>query len=105
MTSRRQFIQAMVPLSTALLLTSCQTSKPLVQTAAAARFTSTGATVLDANEKTTQIHIKCPRCGYTTEMEIATPTADASYGQEWKCPRCGRRVKIIVELAKTPPQK
>ena len=98
MTSRRQFIQAMVPLSTALMLTSCQTSKPLVQTAAAARYTSTGATVLDANEKTTKIHIKCPRCGYTTEMEIPTPTADKPYVQEWKCPRCGRRVKITVEV-------
>ena len=96
MTSRRQFIHAMVPLSTALLLTSCQTSKPVVQTAAALRYTSAGAIVLDANDKTTKIFIKCPRCGYTTEMEIATPTIDKPFGLEWKCPRCGRRQKITV---------
>jgi len=38
-------------------------------------------------------------------MEIATPTADASYVQEWQCPRCGRRVKIIVERAKKEGKK
>lgn len=55
---------------------------------------------MDANEKTVKIFIKCPRCGYTTEMEIEKPTADKPYSKEWKCPICGCRVKITVEAEK-----
>jgi hypothetical protein len=100
MTSRRQFIQACIPLSAALVLSSCKTAEPPVPTEAASRFKATGATVIDADEKAVKIYIKCPRCGYTTQMEIEKPTADKPYSKEWKCPRCGCRVKITVEVEK-----
>ena len=100
MTSRRQFMQSLLPISAVVLLTSCQAEKPPAPTAAAARFKATGATVLDANAQKTKIWIKCARCGYTMEMEIDTPTVDKPYEMEWKCPRCGHRQKITVEVAK-----
>jgi DNA-directed RNA polymerase subunit RPC12/RpoP len=100
MTSRRDFIHALIPLSAALVLTSCKTAEPPIPTEAAAHFKATGATVVDADKETVKIHIKCPRCGYTTEMEIPKPTADKPYSKEWKCPRCGCRVKITVEVEK-----
>jgi len=98
MTSRRQFIQACVPLATVLVLSSCKTAEAPVPTEAAAHFKATGATVVDADATTVKIHIKCPRCGYATEKEIPKPTKDKPYSEEWKCPRCGCRVKITVEV-------
>ena len=100
MTSRRQFMHTLLPLSSVFLLAACQSKVPVAPTAAAARYKATGATVLDANAQKTKIWIKCPRCGYTTETEIDTPTADKPFEMEWKCPRCGRRQKITVEVAK-----
>ena len=82
------------------LLTSCQMDTPPLPNAAASRFKATGATVIDSNEKKTRIKIKCGRCGYTTEIEIDTPTTEKPYSQEWKCPRCGHKQKVIVEVAK-----
>lgn len=105
MTSRRQFIQSLVPLSTALLLTACQSAAPTAPTAAAARYKATGATVLDANAQKTKLWIKCTRCGYTTELEIDTPTTDKPFELEWRCPRCGHRQKITVSLADAPSQQ
>jgi hypothetical protein len=58
MTSRRQFIQACIPLSAALVLSSCKTAEAPIPTEAAARFKATGATVVDANEKTVKLFIK-----------------------------------------------
>lgn len=101
MTSRRLFMSSLLTLSAASLLTSCTADTPSVPNAAASRFTATGATVLDSNEKKTKIKIKCARCGYKMELEIDTPTADKPYSQEWKCPRCGHKQMIIIEVAKT----
>jgi len=99
MTSRRLFIGSLLTLSAVSLLTSCQTDTPSVPNEAASRFKATGAKVIDSNEKKTRIKIKCARCGYTTELEIDTPTADKPYSLEWKCPRCGHKQKIVVEVS------
>lgn len=102
MTSRRMFIGSMLTLAAvAPLLTSCETSSPAEKEMAArwaSLFKTEGATVIASDEKKTKIKIRCARCGYTTELEIDTPTADKPYSLEWKCPRCGHKQKIAVKV-------
>lgn len=112
MTSRRLFIGKMLTLVAAVpLLCSANNCCPSEKAgkkevkkeekaASAPKLTATGATLVECGEKKTKLAIKCAKCGFKTELEIDTPTADKPYSQEWKCPKCGHKQKITVEVAK-----
>jgi rRNA maturation protein Nop10 len=104
MTSRRTFIGSMLTLAAVPLLSNGQTcsaaAKKDAPAACAAKFTATGAAVVESNEKKTKIKITCPKCGKVAELEIDTPTADKPYALDWVCPKCGCKVKVSVVSAK-----
>jgi hypothetical protein len=109
MTSRRLFIGKILTLAAAVPLIcsaekaccpAAKEEKKEEKKACAPKLTATGATLVECGEKKTKICIKCTKCGFKAELEIATPTADAPYSLEWKCPKCGNKQKITVEVAK-----
>jgi len=109
MTSRRLFIGKILTLAAAVPLIcsaekaccpAAKENKKEEKKACAPKLIATGATLVECGEKKTKIAIKCTKCGFKAELEIATPTADAPYSLEWKCPKCGNKQKITVEVAK-----
>ena len=107
MTSRRTFVASVFTLAAVPLLSSGQTccaaakaAKKDAPAACAAKFTATGAAVLESGEKKTKIKITCAKCGKAVELEIDTPTADKPYALDWACPKCGNKQKVTVAVAK-----